>query len=344
MMSSTEEVINERHPAMPLPIGHVLGILADNLRLRGSVMPLSKRRATRWAHGLGLPIGGETVLYTGLMYQLMPSIHSLASRMAQMEDSWITRTMGLGRIVNKFINTSRLMAWPNRAEQDAFDRRLRNIAQLLRAAGVQFGYLYGKELYAGALVYDQGLDEVFKRHACKVAGVLRAHGVKRVITADPHTTNMLRSVYPVVVEEFGVEVKSYLEVLAEHAPQVSGSLSGDLVIHDSCVYARSEGVVEQPRTLLRKAGAQLAECGSSKALTECCGGPIESLFPNKAKAIAEKRIEQLKETGGGRVAAMCPICLLNLQNAAGGNGLAVKDVSEYLAEAYCPADNTVSAI
>ena len=32
---------------MPLPVRDVVGILADNLRLRGSVLPIPARRATR---------------------------------------------------------------------------------------------------------------------------------------------------------------------------------------------------------------------------------------------------------------------------------------------------------
>ncbi len=36
----------DRAALMALPTGDVIGILADNLRLRGSVLPLSRRRAT----------------------------------------------------------------------------------------------------------------------------------------------------------------------------------------------------------------------------------------------------------------------------------------------------------
>ncbi len=40
---------------MPLATRDVVGILADNLRLRGSVLPIPARRATGWARELGLP-------------------------------------------------------------------------------------------------------------------------------------------------------------------------------------------------------------------------------------------------------------------------------------------------
>ena len=39
---------------MSLPIRDVVGILGDNLRLRGSVLPISAKNATRWTRGLEL--------------------------------------------------------------------------------------------------------------------------------------------------------------------------------------------------------------------------------------------------------------------------------------------------
>jgi Fe-S oxidoreductase len=40
-------------------------------------------------------------------------------------------------------------------------------------------------------------------------------------------------------------------------------------------------------------------------------------------------------TAQGRdVVTMCPICLLNLEKAARGNGTTVRDISEHLLEAY----------
>jgi Fe-S oxidoreductase len=255
--------------------------------------------------------------------------------LATFEDSWVTATFGIGRLVNKMINLSWFMSWPNRQEQEAFNRRPRNIALLLEAAEVTCGYLRDHELYAGALIYDEGVDDVFEKHARKVYDKLKDHGVKRVITIDPHTTNVLRSVYPEIIDDYKLDVKSYLEVLAEQNMSLERSLDRDVVIHDSCVYARHENVVEEPRDLLKKAGAGLQEPDYSRKRTMCCGGPIESFFPSKTKDLAKKRIEQLADCGT-EVAAMCPICLVNLQHAAEDGDVAVRDISDYLAEAFCP--------
>ena len=89
-------------------------------------------------------------------------------------------------------------------------------------------------------------------------------------------------------------------------------VDADIVIHDSCVYARCGDVIEEPRKLLKHAGYRVKEPKDSKALTHCCGGPIESIFPKTANQIGEKRVEQLKDTKAQSAALMCPICLATL--------------------------------
>jgi len=319
---------------MPLPRRAVIGIMADNLARRGSVLPLAGRVATGWARGLDLPRGGETVLYTGQMYQLVPTIRLMAARMAVFEDSWITGFMDVGRAFNRIVNLSALMGRAARSEQEAYDRTLRTIARLLRAAGVTFGCLYDADLYSGALIHDQGVDGALVPHAARVRDLLRSHGVRRAITVDPHTTHMLRHVYPKVLGDFDVEVRSYLEVLAERGLPLRHPLDRDVAVHDSCVYARYEDVVDQPRRLLRQAGATVRAPEASGRLTFCCGGPIESLFPARAHDVAARRVAQLSGLGCG-VATMCPICLVNLRGAADGWGAAgYRDLAEILAEAF----------
>ncbi len=318
---------------MPLPIGPVLGILSDNLRKRGSVLPLSKSEATGWAKGLNIPRGGKTVLYTGLMYQLIPSIDALASQMARFENSTMTQFFGLGRFVNRFINLSFFMALTASKEMKQENNQvLRNIAGMLKKAGVEFGYLYERELYSGALIYDGGMDESFGIHARRVFEVFRENGVRRVITVDPHTTSILRDVYPKFIQDFDLEVKNYIEVLAEQDLPVIQEQNKELVIHDSCVYARYEGMIAQPRNLLTNAGVTVKEPELAGRSTHCCGGPIESLFPSKAHEIAASRVSQLKKNGDN-IVTMCPICQVNLRKAA-GESCHISDISNTLANAY----------
>jgi Fe-S oxidoreductase len=316
---------------MPLPVRDVAGILTDNLRLRGSVLPLRARRATAWARDLDLPRGGETVLYTGLMYQLVPYIERLVDLELRLGDSRLARLSGLARRANTVLNGAGLVAHPSAREREEYDRIPANVARLLQRAGVEFGYLYEDDLYSGALAYDLGSDEVVAEHARRVAGLLRKHGVREAITVDPHTTNMLRTVYPKLVDGFDVRVRSYLEVLAERGLPVEAPLSGEVVVHDSCVYARYEGVVEEPRRLLAAAGLSVLEPDHARESTWCCGGPAESVYPAKAAAVAADRVAQLRSAGSECV-TMCPLCLINLRKAADGS-LRLRDISDYLLRA-----------
>ena len=317
---------------MPLPIGDTIGILADNLRLRKSVIPMSAKSATAWAKGLDLPQGGSTVLYTGLMYQMIPYITAMNAAQEKVENSFLAGMIGLGRRINRLVNISTFMARPAAATKEHYNSMLRNIASLLRLAGVEFGYLYGDEIYSGALIYDLGVDDLFADHARRVYDSLKENGVRNVITVDPHTTNMMRSVYPSLIEGYDLQVQSYLEVLAGSDLRPARQLETDVVLHDSCIYARHENVLDPQRTLLSRAGYTVHEPGDSGIFTRCCGGPVESLFPQKARQIAGQRVEQLQAAGGHAV-TVCPICLVNLQKAAGPD-LDLQDISVYLSRAY----------
>ena len=316
---------------MPLPVRDVVGILADNLRLRGSVLPIPARRATAWARDLGIPRGGETVLYTGQMYQLIPYIERLVRLEQRLGDSPLARFSGVARRANRLVNGVAVVARPGASERAEYDRIPANVARLLQKSGVAFGYLYEDDLYSGALAHDLGADEAVAAHARRVGGVLRKRGVREVITLDPHTTTMLRTVYPKLVEGYDVRVRSYLEVLAERGLPVGVPLSGTVTIHDSCVYARYEGIVDEPRRLLASAGLTVAEPENAGQWTWCCGGPAESLFPATAAALAGKRVEQLRAVAPDCV-TMCPICLVNLRKAANGT-MRLRDISDHLLDA-----------
>jgi Fe-S oxidoreductase len=228
------------------------------------------------------------------------------------------------------------MARPSAAERARYDQVPINVVHLLRKAGVDFGALFEDDLYSGALAYDLGLDEVVVEHAKRVHAVFKKHHVKTVITIDPHTTTMLRSVYPKILRDYDIDVRSYLEVLAEKGLGTNGKgategQTSEVVVHDSCVFARYEGVVDEPRELLAAAGVAVREPENSGRQTLCCGGPVESLYPTKAAASAEKRVAQLRDVASDAV-TMCPMCFVNLSGAA-GDTMRFKDISQYLREA-----------
>jgi len=106
------------------------------------------------------------------------------------------------------------------------------------------------------------------------------------------------------------------------------------------VLARYEQIIDEPRTLLTRAGLTVREPANTKAMTWCCGGPVEALYPAKARASAERRVAQLRQVAGTGV-TMCPLCLVSLRKGANGT-LPVQDISHYLRRAYPDHQRLVS--
>jgi len=319
---------------MPLPTKDVLGILVDNLKIRNCVLPISKKTATRWTKDLNIPYGGETVIYTGLMYQLMPYITGLVNALEKLEGSFLMKFIRLGRLTNKIMNISKFFGRVDKQSIKKYNETLYIIAKLLKQTGINFGYLYGDELYTGALIYDLGADEALSQHIIKVYKKLKDNNVKKIITVDPHTTNMLREVFPEKIKDFDIEVKSYIQVLNENNIKPVKKMNDEVVVHDSCIYARYENVIDEPRVLLENAGIKISEPEDAKKFTYCCGGPVESLFPDKALVVGKDRIKQLKKAGK-KVAVMCPICYANLDRSLClDDNIKISDLADFLNKAY----------
>ncbi len=314
----------------------VLSLISDFTKRTGYPFPISTRDVYSWAEPLNLPRKGDTLLYTGALYQLVPYIEPLIKRLEDMEKGKGATMLKLARIAARAAALARIAIKPEKELLENSKAILTNIAKLLKKAGVKVAYLYDDELYNGALLYDFGLDDVFVEQIKRVYEKIKAAGAKTIITVDPHTTNTFRTIAPKYIENFDLEVKSYLEVLAEKLEKgefkPERKLDVEVVIHDPCLYARYENVIEPPRKLLEAAGAKVLEPPRTREMTYCCGGLLESIAPSIARKIAGTRAGEL-EGVCKRIVTMCPICLVNFLRVAGA-GVEVKDVSSYLAQAY----------
>jgi Fe-S oxidoreductase len=297
----------------------VVKVIEDNVRRYGFPFPVPREAVYSWAKPLRLPDRGSIMLYTGALYQLTPYIASIVEQLSAIEGS---RVSGLALKLSGILSSlgvSRLIVRPKGDMVSVVERILTSIVSLLERAEVKVAYPYEDDMYSGVLLYDLGLDELFKEHAVKVYRALKSRGAELLVTVDPHTTHIMRSVYPRYVDGYDLEVKSYLEVLAERGVELVREPSGGkIVIHDPCLYARFENVVEQPRMLLRMAGFDVMEPRRSRKMTYCCGGPIEGLTPRMAKMIAKTRLEELREKSR-TIVTLCPICYANLRAVAEGD-------------------------
>lgn len=314
---------------MPLPIRDVLRMIGSSVKRYGFPVPVPKDVVYRWAYELGLPKGGDTVLFTGGLYQLIPYIDTLVRYLEGLEESRFAALLKADWLISV---ASKLFVRAPKGELEKQYGVLRSVAELLRKAGVQFGYLYEDDMYSGALLYDMGLDDYFKEHAEAVYSKLKSLNVRTLITIDPHTTYLMKEVYGKTLSDYDLKVKNYLEVLANSNIAPTKTLSEAVVLHDPCYYARYLRILDEPRKLLRNGGVGIVEPDRGKELTFCCGGPIESITPRLSKSIAQLRMEELAALGN-TIVTMCPICYVCLSRVKPAE-VTITDISHYLHAIY----------
>lgn len=288
-----------------------------------------------WAINEGLSRSGKRYLYTGGLYQLLPYINETVKYIKVLERS-SSGELALRAIldaikVNPYIISS--FVKPRPSEVNASYRILKGISRLV-SKKVELAYLYEDDVYSGVLLYDMGLDDAFYEHAKKVYEKMLNRKATNLITVDPHTTYILREVYPKFIEGFDLEVKSYIEVLDELGIDLRGKARpkwGAVTIHDPCYYARYLSIYEQPRRLLSAVGVEIKEVRRSKKMTFCCGGPLEAMSPKYSEDIARSRMAELSSKSKV-IVTMCPICRANLERVK-EEGVTILDIAELLSEA-----------
>ena len=320
-------------------VSEVLSTLRDNIQRTGDPLGLKRVYWTGWAKGLNLQKGGETILLTARMYQMLPYIMQITGLVASAKPFLSRR--GLGEIVNignrimgdKII---RFKALGSRELKLKGNNALKGIVSALEVLDQKPAYLYEDEPYSGVLLYDLGLDEYIEDHIKKVYSLLKTYKVKKIIGVDPHTVFMLKEIYPNYIDNYDIEVKHYLEILSENNQTLKKmckkSLNKEFVIHDSCYLTRELGIIEQVREISSSLGMTLAEPENTKLDTACCGGPIEYAFRDLTEKVSETRIQELSAISKN-IIVECPICLINLRKYEKEMGIKVWDIGELLFEA-----------
>jgi Fe-S oxidoreductase len=289
----------------------IISIIKENERRYLNPLGLEKGTIVRWATGMDL-VKSETVFYTGGLYQMVPYIEKFAGIMEKISGI-SSATMGIARLLSRAKSLASLVPVGN---TERYNKIIRNIFTAIRRRMNGLGYLWEDDIYSGALYYDLGLDRTFESHIKVVSDAMRRNNVKKVITIDPHTNFVLRELMPKYTD-LDVEVLHYTEVLSDLSIRAEGYM-----LHEPCYLARWYNLSDRLSSILN--GVKKPK--TSGIYTNCCGGPIESLFPRIAKRIAGNRIRELKKISENVLVA-CPICLANLSRAGGAN---VVDVGEVI--------------
>ena len=122
--------------------------------------------------------------------------------------------------------------------------------------------------------------------------------------------------------KFGYEVEIvhssvYVENLTRS--EVAVSAGEKVTFHDPCYLGRYAGKVDEPRALLARFGADIAEPERNRDNPYCCGAGGGLLFADKEEEpgsrISDVRFKQLQATGANTVVTACPFCSIMLKGA-----------------------------
>ncbi|MBW1999867.1 MAG: (Fe-S)-binding protein [Deltaproteobacteria bacterium] len=317
---------------------NALSALRKNIDRTGDPLGFKGVYWTRWAEDRKFPDKGMTLLVTARMYQMLPYITQAAELMTTARP--IISRKGLGFFLdmgNRLAGESliRLKARGAHRIKEKGTKTLQGIAAALDAAGHSLAYLYDAEPYSGILLYDLGLNDYVVHHIKGVYRLFKSRGVEEVICVDPHTTFMLKEIFPRYIGSYDLRVRHYLEVVA---PEINRSGVTDrslipkkLVIHDSCVMTRDLGMVEEVRRVCAALKITLLEPENTKTDTACCGGPVEYAFSDLTRQISSLRMNELARIHN-EILVTCPICLVNLSKYEESLGVRVWDMGEILFE------------
>jgi Fe-S oxidoreductase len=220
----------------------------------------------------------------------------------------------------------------------SYDDRIQSIgratARILGRLGENFGILGAKERDSGHDVRRFGEEMLFGVLRDHNTEAIRASGVRRMVTADPHAYNALKHDYKDVPP-----VEHISQVIARAVTtsriRLSAVEDGVYTYHDPCYLGRHNGIYDDPRDVLDSIpGLRRVEMKRCRDRSFCCGGGGLALFyeAKEEQRMGVLRVRMAAEAGASVIVTACPFCMVNIEDAIKVAGMEGKMTAIDLAE------------
>ena len=220
----------------------------------------------------------------------------------------------------------------------------RAFAKVLNHAGVRFAVLGEMESCSGDAARRSGREDLFWGMAENNMEVLNEVAPRRIVTTCPHCLHSIGKEYHQYGGREGGqqwEVIHHTQLLSELVAArklaYNAAQDGAVTFHDPCYLGRHNGIVDAPREVLAAGNIELEEMPRHGQQSFCCGAGGAQFWKEEEpgeRAVSAERYAEARATGAETVAVGCPFCLTMMSDAASaaGEGVAVKDVVELIAE------------
>jgi Fe-S oxidoreductase len=222
----------------------------------------------------------------------------------------------------------------------SYDDRMQAIgratARILSRVGENFGILGATEKDSGHEVRRFGEETLFVALRDHNVEAIKASGVQRVVTADPHAYNALKHDYKEVPP-----VEHISQVIAREVKtgkikfHPAANENNVYTYHDPCYLGRHNHIYDDPRDVLDAIpGLKRVEMSRSRDRSFCCGGGGLMLFyePKEDQRMGVKRVQMAAEAGANVIVTACPFCMANIEDAIKVAGMEGKMTAIDLAE------------
>ena len=211
----------------------------------------------------------------------------------------------------------------------SYDDRMQSIgrstAKILDHIGENFGILGAAEKDSGHEVRRFGEEMLFMALRDHNTDAIKASGVQRIVTADPHAYNALKHDYKDVPPVEHISQVIAREVKAGNIEfNPVGNKDSVYTYHDPCYLGRHNQIYDEPRSVLDAIpGLKRVEMKRSRDRSFCCGGGGLMLFyePKEEQRMGVLRVRMAAEAGANVIVTACPFCMVNIEDAIKVAGL-----------------------
>ena len=249
-----------------------------------------------------------------------------------------------GQSVETFTEEMEILYFPGC--YPSFDPRAKKIAiataEILNAAGVEFGILGEKENCCGESIRKTGDEELFKRLAKENIKTFIDNGVKKILVSSPHCYETFKNEYPEFMVNFDViHITEYLfELMNAGRLEFTKPFEKKITYHDPCYLGRHNDIFDEPREVLKKVpGLSLIEMSETRIDSLCCGGGGGRVWmeTQKGERFGDLRIDQAIDIGAELLVTSCPYCITMFEDSRITMGadekIEIRDITEIIQEA-----------